>query len=309
MLYLIEFLLFLLLLAALALPFYRNQEVFELDELEPEDLPGQHVQLSLGVVHFHRVGQKTAPTVILVHGFAAFSYVWERNVNSLVQQGYQVISLDLYGRGYSARPNTCYSRQLFVDQIVELLDDQEIQEPVYLAGLSMGGAICVSFAEQYPHRVAGLILLAPLNTPPHISPMPTPIIGEYVAYSFFVPNLAKKQLEDLSNPENALDWAEQFEPPLRYFGYRRALLATLRDLMQEPMMASYYALADKNIPCLLLWGTADKQLPVSQAGKVKEALGSHCELVLVQGAGHALQYEHSEQVNQHIAGFLAIQPK
>ena len=305
MLYLIEFLLFLLLVAALALPFYRNQEVFEIADIDADDLPGKHVQLSHGLVHFHREGQRTAPVVVLVHGFSAFSYVWERNVNSLLAQGYQVISLDLYGRGYSARPNTAYTRQLFVEQIKELLDDQQIDEPVYLAGLSMGGAISVRFAELYPDRVAGLILLAPLTTTPKIAPLPIPIIGEYVAYSFVIPSLPKRQLDDLSNLEKALDWVAQFEPQMRYKGYRKAMLATVRGLMQEPMLDAYFAVAKTNIPSLVVWGDADKVLPYRQAQGVQKALGEHCQLVTVEGAGHALQYEYSEQVNQHIASFLA----
>ncbi|MEE1674802.1 alpha/beta hydrolase [Agarivorans aestuarii] len=309
MLYLIEFLLFLLLLAALALPFYRNQEAFEIADIDTDDLPGQHVQLSHGLVHFHRQGQSTAPTVVLIHGFSAFSYVWERNVNSLLTQGYQVISLDLYGRGYSARPNTAYTRQLFVEQIKELLDDQQIDEPVYLAGLSMGGAISVRFAETYPERVAGLILLAPLSSTPKIAPLPVPIIGEYFAYSFVIPSLPKRQLEDLSAPELALDWVAQFEPQLRYKGYRKAMLATVRGFMQEPMLDAYLAVAKLNIPSLILWGSADKILPYSQAQGVQKALGEHCQLQSIEGAGHALQYEYSEQVNQHIASFLASSSK
>ncbi|UQN44629.1 alpha/beta fold hydrolase [Agarivorans sp. B2Z047] len=305
MLYLIEFLLFLLLVAALALPFYRNQEVFEIADIDADDLPGKHVQLSHGLVHFHREGQRTAPVVVLIHGFSAFSYVWERNVNSLLKQGYQVISVDLYGRGYSARPNTAYTRQLFVEQIKELLDDQQIDEPVYLAGLSMGGAISVRFAELYPEKVAGLILLAPLTTTPKIAPLPIPIIGEYVAYSFVIPSLPKRQLDDLSNLEKALDWVAQFEPQMRYKGYRKAMLATVRGLMQEPMLDAYLAVAKTNIPSLVVWGDADKVLPYRQAQGVQKALGEHCQLVTVEGAGHALQYEYSEQVNQHIATFLA----
>ncbi|GAD03047.1 alpha/beta fold hydrolase [Agarivorans albus] len=305
MLYLIEFLLFLLLVAALALPFYRNQEVFEIADIDADDLPGKHVQLSHGLVHFHREGQSTAPVVVLIHGFSAFSYVWERNVNSLLKQGYQVISVDLYGRGYSARPNTAYTRQLFVKQIKELLDDQQFDEPVYLAGLSMGGAISVRFAELYPERVAGLILLAPLTTTPKIAPLPIPIIGEYVAYSFVIPSLPKRQLDDLSNLEKALDWVAQFEPQMRYKGYRKAMLATVRGLMQEPMLDAYLAVAKTNIPSLVVWGDADKVLPYRQAQGVQKALGEHCQLVTVEGAGHALQYEYSEQVNQHIATFLA----
>ncbi|WP_221076582.1 alpha/beta fold hydrolase [Agarivorans aestuarii] len=305
MLYLIEFLLFLLLVAALALPFYRNQEVFEIADIDADDLPGKHVQLSHGLVHFHREGQRTAPVVVLIHGFSAFSYVWERNVNSLLKQGYQVISVDLYGRGYSARPNTAYTRQLFVEQIKELLDDQQIDEPVYLAGLSMGGAISVRFAELYPDRVAGLILLAPLTSTPKIAPLPIPIIGEYMAYSFVIPSLPKRQLDDLSNLEKALDWVAQFEPQMRYKGYRKAMLATVRGLMQEPMLDAYFAVAKINIPSLVVWGDADKVLPYRQAQGVQKALGEHCQLVTVEGAGHALQYEYSEQVNQHIATFLA----
>jgi pimeloyl-ACP methyl ester carboxylesterase len=67
------------------------------------------------------------------------------------------VSLDLYGRGYSARPDAAYDRRLFVDQIHELLAALHIERPVHLVGYSMGGSIVVSYAADHPQRVRRVV--------------------------------------------------------------------------------------------------------------------------------------------------------
>src|SRR5262249_31521884 len=43
-------------------------------------------------------------------------------------------------------------------KVVKLLDEQGIQEPVTVAGVSMGGYMAMAFARQFPERLGALVL-------------------------------------------------------------------------------------------------------------------------------------------------------
>jgi len=72
--------------------------------------------------------------VVLVHGFSVASYCWERTVPALVEAGFRVLTFDLYGRGYSDRPDGPYNLDLFVRQIDELLTRSTSWSRLTLAG-------------------------------------------------------------------------------------------------------------------------------------------------------------------------------
>ncbi len=56
-----------------------------------------------------------------------------------------------------------YTKELYVNQLHELLGALNITEPVHIAGISMGGAVAVFFAETWLHRVASIILPDPVG--------------------------------------------------------------------------------------------------------------------------------------------------
>ncbi len=99
-----------------------------LDDKARSVSPGDFVQLSQGYVHYQLEGPETGETVVLVHGFSAPMFIWERTVPALTKAGFRVLSYDLYGRGYSDRPDVAYDKDLFDTQLLELLDALDIRE-------------------------------------------------------------------------------------------------------------------------------------------------------------------------------------
>src|SRR5882762_9942180 len=55
-------------------------------------------------VHFQEAGEKDAPPVVLIHGFASSTLVWSRVFLKLADAGFRVIVPDLLGYGYSGKP-------------------------------------------------------------------------------------------------------------------------------------------------------------------------------------------------------------
>src|SRR4051794_24949506 len=104
--------------------------------------------------------------MVFIHGFSLHSVIWEMGGGESyeeyfvgafillvykenrtlireefnVEKGYRVLTFDLYGRGSSVGPDTLYTAQLFVGQLVELLYTLNLTDtPFILVGYSMGG--------------------------------------------------------------------------------------------------------------------------------------------------------------------------
>ena len=63
-------------------------------------------------------------------------------------------------------------------------------------------------------------------------------------------------------------------------------------------------LAGISCPALIVPGTADAGIPLARAEAVRDGLGGPVTFVVVEGAPHASNVTHPEEVNQAILGFL-----
>ena len=120
------------------------------------------VQLSDGWTNYELAGDSTSEHIIvLIHGGTIPLCIWNAQMKDFHNAGIQTLRYDQYGRGYSARPDTVYSRDLFLRQLKDLLDALSITKPVHIIGPSFGGAVAINFAAHYPERVRSIILVSP----------------------------------------------------------------------------------------------------------------------------------------------------
>jgi len=63
-------------------------------------------------------------------------------------------------------------------------------------------------------------------------------------------------------------------------------------------------LAGITCPTLIVHGTADAGIPLARAEVVRDGLGGPVTFVVVEGAPHASNVTHPDEVNQAILGFL-----
>jgi len=277
--------------------------------LSPEtrrDLPGQFITLSGGVTHYQLSGPAGGPLVVLVHGFSIASYSWERNVPALTGAGWRVLTYDLYGRGYSDRPNATYDLDLFVRQLDELLTALEIHQPVDIAGISMGGFITAGFAAQHPERVRRIVLMAPqsekMDSDSRMKWVTLPGIGEYLFAVYIGPFVMVDNKDEFDAYMPSSDWHDRYEDMMQYAGFRNALLSTLRSMTGDPF-EQYRRVGDLKVPVLLLWGDLDDTVPIANAQKVLAAI-PQAEFYTIPGARHASFYEMPEIVNPRMIDFL-----
>ncbi|MEE8444594.1 MAG: alpha/beta fold hydrolase [Alphaproteobacteria bacterium] len=264
------------------------------------------VKLSHGEVAYGLYGPRAPGLVVLVHGFSTGSIVWEPTVPALNAAGLRVLTYDLYGRGFSDRPDVAYDRALFDRQLVELLDRLG-EKRVDLVGLSMGGAIAVNFAVKHPERVRRLALISPAGMRRRRSVMvrlaAAPGVGEWVMTALgdlSLPALTRRAFHDKAKAE---PFMEKFKGQMRYRGYKRALLSTLRHDMLRDMTEEYRALGRQKRKVLLIWGRTDAIAPFAHSEQIR-TLVPGIEFHAIANAGHISHYERPEMVNQLLVAFF-----
>lgn len=289
--------------AIILLPLFRRFEHAEITTIDQENAPGKFVRLSHGLTHYEIDGPENGLVVIFVHGFSVPYYMWDHNFHALARAGFRVVRYDLYGRGLSERPDTTYNRDLFVEQLAELLDALGIDEPVGLAGNSMGGAVVAAFTASYPERVEKVVLVDPLCDKRAIGLFRIPFIGEYLTAAFLVPFSPRAQLRDFFRPEDFPEWPRLFRKQMQYQGFGRALLSTMRNFFSQDHTADYERIYQEDKPVLLIWGAADRTLGIHGADKLRRILKP--DFLWIGKAGHIPQYECPEIVNPRIINFLS----
>jgi len=285
---------------------YMDKETRVLNAESRQHLDGQFTRLEMGTVHYQLEGDTNAETVVLVHGFSSPLYIFDPTFEHLKKEGFRVLRFDLFGRGYSDRPESDYSINVYVEQLHELLSNLDIKGKVNLVGLSMGGAIVTHFNNRYPEQVNKISLIDPLfHTPerPEITAIKLPGIGEYLAKVVIVPKFINGVAETVLNPDTFPNWAEKFEPQTHYKGFSRAIVQTARFLAGKNFKSEYVKLGSSGKPVQLFWGKQDQVIPIADANKIK-ALIPNIEYHEIDEAGHLPHYEQAEKVNPLISKFF-----
>lgn len=279
----------------------------ELDDNERQAAPGTFVRLSNGIVHLQSAGPRDGPTVIFVHGLATPSFVWDNNFTVLADAGFRVVRYDHFGRGFSDRPKLVYDRDLYDRQLFELLTKLQVGTPVNLVGLSMGGAVVVSFADRHPDMVARLCLIAPAGFPIEVPLVEKvammPAVGEYLMALFGDRVVLEGVRKAFIDPDKLADYEKKFKRSLKYRGFHHALLSTLRHMDMNNMGDVYRRVGVRKTPVLLIWGRRDHVLPFENSQQVRTAIPT-AEFRPIHSAGHNLNYENPEAVNILLINFF-----
>ena len=145
------------------------------------------------------------PKVVMLHGLVIDNLSsWYYTIAPAVAMHADVYLIDLRGHGRTDMPATGYTVEDNVDDLVALLDQWGIHEPVHLFGNSFGGVVSLALAHRHPERVASLFLVEA-----HFA---VEGWGEHMAGSLA---LAAFGLDETA----VQDWlAENADPPIAWLG-------------------------------------------------------------------------------------------
>jgi pimeloyl-ACP methyl ester carboxylesterase len=269
--------------------------------------PGHFVELADRVTHYELAGPPEGQPVVLVHGFSVPCYIWDPTFVALVDAGFRVLRYDLYGRGYSDRPAVTYDHGLYDRQLLDLISALDVAPPVDLIGLSMGGPICVTFADRHPERVRRLCLIDPagfsVNLSLGIRLLRVPLLGEWILDRFGERMLISSLPEDLVHPERFPEYVERYRTQMRYAGFKRAILSTMRHGPIGDVSDVYRRVGRQKRRALLIWGREDRTVPFSVSEQVRAAM-PNVEFHAIDEAGHIPHYECPDVVNPLLVEFL-----
>ncbi len=313
----------LIIVLILGIPYYAcNGERRPMDAAARVAAPGKFATLSGGLTHYqdsadHDQGRPvgaadTGETVILVHGFSMPMFMWEDLYKQLVNAGYRVVRYDLYGRGYSDRPDVEYNPQLFQTQLHDLRRHLGLGR-VHLAGISMGGAIVTHYAAQDLKRpaqeriVQSLTLMAPFSYPLELPLtarlLEVPYVGHYVMTVLGDRSLKGRLAANVAHPEDHRDILALYQDQMQFFGFKRALRSTTLHMIGHDVIPYYEAVGQSDLPVLLIWGEEDQVVPFAMSEKLRRVL-PNAEFQALEDTGHLPPVERPRACARWMREFL-----
>jgi pimeloyl-ACP methyl ester carboxylesterase len=266
------------------------------------DVDGLHL-------HYQQFGERTAPVLLLIHGYTASTAVWRTVAPKFAAQGFQVIAVDLIGFGYSSKPAWFdYSIQSQARVVSRFMNRLGIGKAT-VVGSSYGGAVASTLALDYPERVEKLVLVdAVCNDDPKRHPIlrlaNLPGMGEVIsAFLIDSPRFVRRRLQNTIAPANhhliTDERIQTIRRPLHAKNAHRSVLQTARSwnacrIEQDAQFITQ--------PTLLVWGENDTIIPIQTGYKMHDAI-LNSRLVVFKDCGHVPQEEKPENFVAVVAGF------
>lgn len=158
-------------------------------------LEGERIDVTGARLRVVQIGPRNGgePPVVLVHGASANLETMRLPLGELIAKKHRVILVDRPGHGGSTREGTdATSPSVQARMIDEMLGKIGVERAVFVVH-SWAGALGTAMALEFPKRVAGLVMLAPVTHPwtggvgifNKIATLP--VIGPLLAYTLPVP--------------------------------------------------------------------------------------------------------------------------
>jgi pimeloyl-ACP methyl ester carboxylesterase len=286
---------------------YRD-ETRELNDITRKELSGSFIQLPGGVTHYELSNPEQEKTVILVHGFSVPYFIYDPTFEFLTGSGFRVLRYDLFGRGFSDRPEASYNIDLFVKQLGDLLDALGIARPISLVGLSTGGPITATFTARFPERVNKLVLIDPIGAKilflaRILKVAAMPIVGEAVISLVRSDLILKDIVSDMLDRELVGQFKDKYIAAMQYKGFKRGILSSIRNGMLDSFLEIYERVGRMDKPVLLFWGRNDPTVPFKHSNILRTAM-PQVEFHVFENCGHIPHYEKPEEFNPILLHFL-----
>ncbi|KTD25908.1 alpha/beta hydrolase [Legionella maceachernii] len=233
--------------------------------------------------------------LVLLHAFPTDKNVWLPQQQGL-KQYFRVISLDLWGFGYSeGTSGLAVTMNEYADEVAQLLDQLTIKKAI-IGGTSMGGYIALAFLDKYPNRVKGLILsnTQAVTDGPEITKSNNALASDVLidGTQKFVNNFMSNALS-AEAPQQIRLFLQNILLDQTPFGLASALrgMSIRKDFSQ--------VLAQTTLPVLIITSDKDFVIPPQQSANM-HALAKNSKLVVLSDAGHLSNLEQPEQWNKAV---------
>jgi 3-oxoadipate enol-lactonase len=244
-------------------------------------------------LHFVRSGE--GEPLLLIQGMSGNHLHWGEDFLALLRPHFDTVIYDHRGIGHSDRASEPFTLRELADDAVGLLDALDIRS-AHVMGISMGGMVAQELALEHPRRVRTLTLGCTYCGGPDGELTDAAVIQrlgelfmtgrteEALHYGFEV-NVSEAFAQDPAHFQLAKDIAAQLPATLDIL------------LLQVQAIAAHDTsgrLSEIEAPTLVVHGTEDRMLPVSNAHAIASRIPG-ARLETMQGVGHAFWWERPER--------------
>jgi pimeloyl-ACP methyl ester carboxylesterase len=270
----------------------------------------------LHVVDLAPARPTNAPPIVLLHGASGNLEDLRLALGGLLARSHRVILIDRPGHGFSDRPggvsDASPGRQAAL--IAEALARLGVARAI-MAGFSLSGAVAAAYALDFPDRIAGLVLLAPVTHPWnggigwYNKLAAAPLVGALFAHTLALP---------LGLVMFARSAASTFAPQMvpRDYARRAAghlvlrppeFVANAQDLaaLKAFVTAQVPRYREIAAPTVIITGDRDSTVSPEINARAAAALIPNAKLVLLRGIGHMVTHAAAEAIATEIETIAA----
>ncbi len=239
--------------------------------------------------------------IVLLHGYLERGKIWQAFTN-LFPKGFRFIVPDLPGHGASGSWGRVHTMDELASAVKAILEAEGIAK-VFLAGHSMGGYVCMAFADLFPDRLLGYALV-------HSTPFAdTEEKRENREREISLVLCGKKRQIVLVNIPKAfasenLDRMSTQVESLKQMALKspdKGMIALLNGMKERPDRTD--VLKNPDLPLLLIGGMKDNYIPVEVFKKLA-SLAPHARALHLEESGHMGFMEEPELVVREFTDFL-----
>lgn len=249
--------------------------------------------------------------ILLVHGLGGNAYTWRHWVPELARSR-RVVLVELKGFGAAPKPpDDLYSPMDQAELLYRAILQKDLRD-LTLVGHSLGGAIVIltslMLLDREPERLSRLVLIAGAGMPcmpRHIGLARIPVLGRI--WTQFLParSMVRYALNLAVYDRNTItaSQVEAYAEPLRGKEARNALKKTVRQLLSLDLDAIIERYPELEVPTLLLWGAADRIVPLWVAEELERRLPD-ARLEVIEECGHIPPEEKPQESLGILMDFL-----
>jgi pimeloyl-ACP methyl ester carboxylesterase len=261
-------------------------------------------------------GDAPGPPVVLIHGASSNLEAMRKPLGDMLAARHRVILIDRPGHGWSTRAREDDSTPAIQGRMIEEALEKLGVGEVILVVHSWAGALGARMALDYPRRVAGLVMLAPVAYPwPggvgwYNEVVTMPVIGPMLAYTITLPLglfLAERGARNVFLPQiMPEDFIGDTATPLLL--RPREFLANARDLvtLKEAVKEQALRYAEIKAPTVVISGDVDKTVSTHIHSRPFAAAVSDAKLIVMPGLGHMVQNAVPDLVMREIDAMVDL---
>jgi pimeloyl-ACP methyl ester carboxylesterase len=267
--------------------------------------------LTAGPVTLHYEITGSGEPLLLIAGCGQPAVAWHLSlVPALVAAGFQVVTFDNRGVAPSSSPPAPYTVEEMTGDALALLDHLGWDQPVRIAGHSLGGWIAETLVLDHPGRVRAAALMGSANRPTAWEVAITTVERDLARLDYDLPplfyatqTLRYLPISDIQDDEVVSTWLSftadlPVWPNPGRLGQYEAALAWSTDRARATRWS------EVSVPCLVLAFEHDVDSPPAGARQAAAQIPG-CEYREIMGSGHIGIITHADEVAAHLVEFFA----